>query len=287
MGNNFWTVLTASTLWKYTHLNVPFGELDRAITYLKNVIVSCDGDITWAAGTLTWSDTIRIHFNRADGYAIQNTIAASNIALADNEFAYITLSETNDAVITVSKAAITTAAASNFIAYNRLVLGYRNTTSDEFYAVHLKNVWTVAAEADTGELDPTPASDHTYSGPHATMTAGEALVFGEVCYLKSDGKWWKADADAATTMPGMAMAAATIDADATGDFILPGAFVRDDTWNWTVGASEGLIYVDTPTAGAPTQTAPPGTGDQVQIIGYAYTVDIMYFNPSPVLVEVA
>ena len=58
--------------------------------------------------------------------------------------------------------------------------------------------------------------------------------------------------------------------------------MRDDTWTWTVG---GLIYVST-TTGTLTQTAPSGTGDQVQVVGYATHADRMYFNPSLVLVEV-
>jgi hypothetical protein len=43
--------------------------------------------------------------------------------------------------VTVTKAAVTTGAAFNFKAYNRLVLGYRNTLSDNFYPVHLKKPW--------------------------------------------------------------------------------------------------------------------------------------------------
>ena len=43
--------------------------------------------------------------------------------------------------MTVAKAAVTTGAASNFKTYNRLVLGYRNTLSDNFYPVHLKKPW--------------------------------------------------------------------------------------------------------------------------------------------------
>lgn len=41
-----------------------------------------------------------------------------------------------------------------------------------------------------------------------TDTAGENLVSKNICYRKLDGKLWKAQADAAATMPGMALAAA-------------------------------------------------------------------------------
>jgi hypothetical protein len=106
-------------------------------------------------------------------------------------------------------------------------------------------------------------------------------VFGNVVYRKSDSKLWKADADASTTMPVIGMAIASINSDASGFFLQHG-FARDDTWNWTVG---GLIYAST-TAGGLTQTAPSGSGDQVQVVGVAWTADIMLFSPSMVLVEV-
>lgn len=139
----------------------------------------------------------------------------------------------------------------------------------------------LAAKLDK-ELDPTPDSDHSFSGPSVTLTAGEDLVFPDCVYPKSDSKMGKADADAAATAPVVAMASATIANNATGVFILPGSFVRDDTWNWTPG---GYIYLDT-TAGALTQTAPSGEDDVVQVVGWAYTADIMFFNPSLVTVVV-
>lgn len=127
------TNLTAASM------NPALASLDHAVTYgAKRPIVHTDGDITWSGGTLTWAGTIRILFNTAAGLAVQNTIAAGNISLSDNEFCYVTLSETNNAVLTMSKAVITTAAASNFLALGILVMGYRNATNDEFFPVALQ-----------------------------------------------------------------------------------------------------------------------------------------------------
>jgi hypothetical protein len=130
---------------------LPAG-LDRGITYLKNIIVHCDGVITYDAslGKLVWTDTLRILFNRTDGQAIQNTVAAGNISPSDNEFVYLDLSETNNAVLTAAKAAVTTAAASNFLAYNRVVLGYRNAASDRFWPVYLQNVQEAIIDLASG-----------------------------------------------------------------------------------------------------------------------------------------
>lgn len=130
----------------------------------------------------------------------------------------------------------------------------------------------------------TPSAYHTVSGDTFVDNVGEDVAFGNVLYLKSDGKWWKADADASTTMPAAVMATATILADTSGNLLLRG-FAKDDTWNWTVGGFSGLLYVST-TPGNPTQTAPSGSGDQVQILGFAKTADVIFFNPSYNIVEI-
>jgi hypothetical protein len=136
-------------------------------------------------------------------------------------------------------------------------------------------------DGTTVTFDVAPASDHNIAGISAAFTAGESLVFGDFCYYKADGKMWKVDADGTTTMPCVAMAAATIAGDASGDFLTYG-WARDDTWAWTVGA---LLYADT-TAGDLTETQPSGSGDQVQAVALATHADRIYFNPALTMVEV-
>jgi len=141
MGANFHTAYAdGTTIFAASSMEAPLSDLDRAISYTKNVIVHCDGVINYssASGQLTWSSTLRILFVRADGQLIQNTVAAGGVTLSDNQMAYVDLSETNDAAVTVYTASLTTAAASTTKAYNRLVLGYRNTASDAFYPVGLR-----------------------------------------------------------------------------------------------------------------------------------------------------
>ena len=130
--------------------------------------------------------------------------------------------------------------------------------------------------------DVAPASDHSTTGILAAHTAGEGLVFGDFCYLKLDGKYWKADADDIATMPITAMAAESIDADASGNFLMWG-YARDDTWNWTVG---GIIYGST-TAGAANQSQPSGDADIVQALGIATHADRMFFNPDLNVIKVS
>ena len=141
MGANFHTAYAdGSTIFAASSMEPPLSDLDRAISYTKNVIVHCDGVINYSAasGQLTWNGTLRILFVRADGQLIQNTVATGGVTLSDNQMAYVDLSETNDAAVTVSASSLTTGASSTTKAYNRLVLGYRNTASDAFYPVNVR-----------------------------------------------------------------------------------------------------------------------------------------------------
>jgi len=155
MGNNFHTAPSAlaytAAAWA-----TPFSTLDRAITYLKNVMVGGGGVITHnkATGVLSWSATIRIKFYTAAGAWVENTIAAGNVTLADGQAAYVTLNETDATVLTVS------AGSSGFLAYNVLVLAYRETTSDNIYSVYFHpqlndpdKIVQVLTDADTVTID--------------------------------------------------------------------------------------------------------------------------------------
>jgi len=131
-------------------------------------------------------------------------------------------------------------------------------------------------------LDSTPDSDHTASGIKTNLTAGEALVFGDVCYVANDEKMMKGDASAEATSMVIAIALESISSGASGEFLLIG-IVRDDTWTWTVGSP---VYLST-TTGALTQTAPSGNGEIVQVLGIATHADRIYFKPDLVQVEVS
>lgn len=164
----------------------------------------------------------------------------------------------------------------------RLAVGGTNghvLTVDSAEATGLK--W---AAASGGALIPGTVADDTYTGPTATMTAGENLVIGNVCYLNTASKLMKADADAIATSSAQFIALGSISTDATGTVGLPGGFLRDDS-GYSFATVGGLVFLDTATAGAVTQTAPSGTDDVIQIIGVAYSADKLWFNPQLVQVE--
>ena len=125
-------------------------------------------------------------------------------------------------------------------------------------------------------LSTTLGANLTYTGTIETGTVGEAVVFGDVLYLKfSDGKWWKAKADSYTTTPAARMALASISANASGTLLIEGN-VRYDSW----ALAANKVYLSAATAGALTTTQPATTGNQIQVLGVAKTSTTMYFKPS-------
>ena len=134
-------------------------------------------------------------------------------------------------------------------------------------------------------LDATPDTDHTANGPQtSTLNAGYSSTIMDLVYLNANGKWLEADADASGTsnnLLGIALEAKT-DGQAM-NVALSDSFVRDDTWNWTIGVP---LYVSG-SIGEITATKPSGSGDIVRTVGYAVTADIIFFNPSSDYVTLA
>lgn len=114
-----------------------------------------------------------------------------------------------------------------------------------------------------------------------TGTVGESVAFGDLLYLKSDGKWWMADADAASYMPALRVALDNISTNGTCPMLAMGR-VRNDTWNWTPG---GILYAST-SGGLMTQTPPSGTADIVQIVGIALSATVILFAPEADTLEI-
>lgn len=140
---------------------------------------------------------------------------------------------------------------------------------------------TIPAEILTGQvnLDGTPAADHTAVGPVTnTFAAGYSSAIGDLVFFGSGGKWLEVDADAVATCNGLMGIALEAKSDTEAMLVaLPGSFVRDDSWNWTVGAT---LYAGE-TLGLPQETIPTGADAIIKVIGFAVSADIIFFNPSP------
>jgi hypothetical protein len=129
---------------------------------------------------------------------------------------------------------------------------------------------------NTLEFDSSPNADQQFNGIISTHTTGEDVKQFDLCYMKSDGKLWQADASATSTAPCLWMAIE--DANTTSGQFIERGYVRNDAWTLTVGGSSGIVYLSA-TTGEFTQTIPSG-GDLIQPVGIAISADVMYFNPS-------
>ena len=123
-------------------------------------------------------------------------------------------------------------------------------------------------------------ADNTYLGDTITVTVDDAsTVFGSVLAQGADFNYDRADADAAATAPAYVMAT---DAGAGDQAVVIRGQVCDTAWNW----SAGKLYLST-TIGEMTQTIPSGTGDQIQVLGWALSADTIFFDPDLTVIEVA
>ena len=128
-------------------------------------------------------------------------------------------------------------------------------------------------------------SNNTGSGIFFTGTVGETVNIGDVLYYSGSGQYWSSDADSGTTMPVVALAMETKVAGNTCGMLKYGYF-HNDGWNWTQYAGTGSFLYASTTTGSLTQTAPSGTTDQVQLVAYIYSPDVIFFNPSMTMVEI-
>jgi hypothetical protein len=131
-------------------------------------------------------------------------------------------------------------------------------------------------------IDSIPGTNLTASGITTTMTVeGNTQGFGSALYMTSGGNGLnEIDADTVSTMPCRALALET----GTGSkSVLLRGFIRDNSWGWTPGLP---MYAST-TVGTMTQARPTGSGDQVQIVGWAHASNVIYFDPDKTVVEIA
>jgi len=131
----------------------------------------------------------------------------------------------------------------------------------------------------------TLSSEDTASGDIITVTFGEDVVFGEVCYPDAgDNEWKKAlGTNAAVTVPGMGIALETKGNGESGKLLLRGT-IRDDSA--FAGVMGDIVYLSDGTAGDMLYAAPDTSGDIVQILGFSIADNYIFFNPDYTYVEV-
>lgn len=125
-----------------------------------------------------------------------------------------------------------------------------------------------------------PDDNSWYWSEITFIKAWESVAFPNVAYLKSDWKWWLADADAIATAWLLWLVLESKSADQAVKVLLKW-LVRDDDWNWTIWWD---VYLST-TAWWLTQTAVSWEDDVVVKVWYAITADVIYFNPDNTRIE--
>jgi hypothetical protein len=154
-----------------------------------------------------------------------------------------------------------------------------NGTSSGIFGINMP-------DAAVQNWDVAPASDLTGSGDTFTDTVDQNTVgVGGVLRMENaggDGNWDDGDKDAATTAGYLAIALQS----GTGTKVLMSrGYIRNDAWSWTPG--EQLFLGDSGAITDSTGVAAFTSGDIIQVIGYAHTATVVYFNPSPTYDEVA
>jgi hypothetical protein len=116
---------------------------------------------------------------------------------------------------------------------------------------------------------------------YITGVAGEELVIGDVVYLKSDGKFWKADGTAEATAKGLiGMSTSAVSAEAACRIMLYGIYT-------TAGLTTAAEYYLDTTAGTYSTTKPSVATQIVRLIGYAVSTTVLLFDPDKTYIEVA
>lgn len=131
------------------------------------------------------------------------------------------------------------------------------------------------------------ASDNMASGDIITVTFGESVVFGKLCYPDPTDDEWKLGlaTNAAAKHPTMGVALETKGNGESGKLLLRG-LIRDATF-FSGFALGDILYLCDGTPGSWVNAAPSDSGDIVQIVGWALAANYAFFNPSMTYVEVA
>lgn len=112
------------------------------------------------------------------------------------------------------------------------------------------------------------------------LIPGENIPSNNFCYLKSDGKMWRANAtDDTKSTTLLAVSAQEMSTNIPGRFYLYGRINKS-------GLTLGSTYYLDILSGYSTTTPPSASGNIVRVVGYAISTEIFFFNPDPTWVKI-
>jgi hypothetical protein len=138
----------------------------------------------------------------------------------------------------------------------------------------------ISGDAGKHEWDSLPVADDTCSGDISSEDVDtNGVGIGALLVLAADGSWDEADADAAATCGLLGIA---VEAGTGAKQVMHQGWIHSASHGFTVGAQ---LFVSL-TQGTMTNTAPSGSGEIVQVVGYATSADVIRFNPSSDYMEI-
>ena len=127
------------------------------------------------------------------------------------------------------------------------------STPDEHYSTSI----------DRRKFSVTSSTDHDHNGD-VVYFGGGSTTKGDICYLKTDGEWASAQANAENTSTQLLAIALGVDPDTDG-MLLRGMITLDHN----VGNNQGVtLYLSDGAAGQATPTVPASNNDVVRVVGY-------------------
>ena len=136
------------------------------------------------------------------------------------------------------------------------------------------------------DANTTFSANYSWVGDAMRVNCGENVSAGELVRFGDVGRARLTDADLDTHVPcvGMVLEDGVYSGGSVGEstLILFRGFVYNSAWNLTQGDP---VFVGE-ALGEMQLTAPSDSGDQVQVIGIAYTDTILYFNPDYTVLEI-
>jgi hypothetical protein len=128
-------------------------------------------------------------------------------------------------------------------------------------------------------------NNNEYCGMVVKKTAGENVIYGNICYMSSSGELMKAQASSSEKMPGLYLAVEDITSGDTGSFLRRGWATSG---SWDSFTSGEYLYIESGSNdGIITNVTASGGGAVVQVVGIANEENRIDFDPSMVIIELS